>query len=92
MTLQSLIVFIVVACCFGYAGWTLLPQAARRPMAKSLLRLPMHASLRLSLERAASASGACHCSGCEQGSIQRGLQQKVAPNSAQPMVFHPRKS
>ena len=93
MTLQSLIVFVVVSCCFGYAGWTLLPQVARRAMANSLLRLPLHASLRLRLERAmASASGACHCSGCEQGSIQRGLQQKAAPNSAQPLIFHSRKN
>jgi hypothetical protein len=93
MTLQSLIVFVVVACCFGYAGWTLLPQVARRAMANSLLRLPLHASLRLRLERAmASASGACHCSGCEQGSIKREAQLKAVQNSAQPLIFHPRKS
>jgi len=92
MTLQSLIVFVVVACCFGYAGWTLLPQVARRAMAKNLLHLPLHASLRLGLEKAASASGACHCSGCEQGSIKREAQQKAVPNPAQPLVFHPRKS
>lgn len=92
MTLQTLIVFFVVGGCFAYAAWTLLPQVARRAMAQTLLRLPLHASVRLSLERAASASGACHCSGCDQGLIQRGLQQKAAPNSAQPLVFHPRKS
>jgi hypothetical protein len=83
MTLQSLIVFVVVACCFGYAGWTLLPQLARRAMAKSLLRLPLHASLRLSLERAASASDGCHCSSCDQGSIKR---------ETQPLLFYRRKS
>jgi hypothetical protein len=83
MTLQSLIVFVVVACCFGYAGWTLLPQLARRAMAKSLLRLPLHASLRLSLERAASASDGCHCGGCDQGSIKR---------ETQPLLVYRRKS
>ena len=83
MTLQSLIVFVVVACCFGYAGWTLLPQLARRAMAKSLLRLPLHASLRLSLERAAIASDGCHCGGCDRGSIKR---------ETQPLLVYRRKS
>lgn len=83
MTLQSLIVFVVVACCFGYAGWTLLPQLARRAMAKSLLRLPLHASLRLSLERAAIASDGCHCGGCDRGLIKR---------ETQPLLFYRRKS
>ena len=92
MTLQTLIVFVVVSCCFGYAAWTLLPQVARRAMAKNLLRLPLRGTLRVNLEKAASASGACHCSGCDQGLIQRGLQQKVVPNAAQPLIFHPRKS
>jgi hypothetical protein len=92
MTLQTLIVFVVVSCCFGYAAWTLLPQVTRRAMAKSLLRLPLPGSWRFSLEKAASASGACHCSGCDKGLIQRELQQKAAPNSAQPLIFHRRKS
>jgi hypothetical protein len=83
MTLQSLIVFVVVACCFGYAGWTLLPQLARRAMAKSLLRLPLHASLRLSLERATIASDGCHCGGCDRGSIKR---------ETQPLLVYRRKS
>jgi hypothetical protein len=92
MTLQSLIVFVVVACCFGYAGWTLLPQVARRAMANSLLRLPLPGSLRLELKKAASASGACHCSGCDQGSIKREAQQKPVPTPAQPLLFYRRKS
>ena len=92
MTLQSLAVFVVVTCCFSYAAWTLLPQVARRAMANSLLRLPLHASLRLSLERAASASGACHCSGCERGLIGRDSQQKPVPTPAQPLLFYRRKS
>jgi hypothetical protein len=91
MTLQTLIVFVVVSCCFGYAAWTLLPQVARRATAKGLLRLPLHDSFRLTLEKAAGASGGCHCSGCDQGSSKR-EQQQAAPNSAQPLTFHPRKS
>ena len=83
MTLQSLAVFVVVTCCFSYAAWTLMPQVARRAMANSLLRLPLHASLRLSLERAASASDGCHCGGCDRGSIKR---------ETQPLLFYRRKS
>ncbi len=83
MTLQSLAVFVVVTCCFSYAAWTLMPQVARRAMANSLLRLPLHASLRLSLERAAIASDGCHCGGCDRGSIKR---------ETQPLLVYRRKS
>jgi len=48
--------------------------------------------LRQNLERVARASGACHCSGCDQGLIKRDLQQKVVVSSAQPLLFYPRKS
>jgi|APCry1669189241_1035207.scaffolds.fasta_scaffold01490_4 hypothetical protein len=92
MTLQALIVLLVVTGCFGYAAWALLPQVARRDVAKGLLRLPLHALLRQNLERVARASGACQCSGCDQGLIKRDLQQKVVVSSAQPLLFYPRKS
>jgi hypothetical protein len=91
MTLQTLIVFFVVSCCFGYAAWTLLPQVARRTMGKSLLRLPLPGSWQFNLEKIAGASGGCDCSGCDRGSIKRELQRKAAPNSAQPLIFHARK-
>jgi hypothetical protein len=92
MTLQALIVFLVVTSCFGYVAWTLMPQVARRVVAKSLLRLPLHGPLRKSLEGAASASGACHCSGCDKSLIKRELRQTAIPNAVQPMLFYPRKS
>jgi len=92
VALQPLLVFIVVTCCFAYAAWTLLPQAARRTLSKRLLRLPLPGSLRLNLERAAGAATGCHCSGCDLGLPKRQLQQKAAPNSEQPLLFHPRKS
>ncbi len=80
--LETLIVFVVVACCFGYAAWTLLPPIARRELAKRLLRLPLPGPLRSKLEMAARDSAGCHCSGCDRAVVQ--------PES-QPLLFHPRK-
>ncbi len=85
MTLQSLIVFIMVAGCFAYAAWTLLPQAARRALAKGLLRLPLPPSLLSIVEKTASAAAGCQCSGCDQA------QPRTSPTAAQALLFHPRK-
>ena len=91
MALQSLIVFIVVACCFVYAAWTLLPQVARRAAARSLLRLPLPRSLASTLQTAASASASCHCSGCDRATGKPGRKSKAVTSDVQPLVFHTRK-
>ncbi|MDD5334774.1 MAG: hypothetical protein PHS32_13650 [Rhodoferax sp.] len=85
MALQSLIVFAVVAGCFGYTAWSLLPQAACRALAKGLLRLPLPPSLVSILENTASAAAGCQCSGCDQA------QPKASPSATQALVFYPRK-
>lgn len=94
MTLQSLIVFMVVAGCFAYAAWTLLPQAARRALANGLLRLPLPSSLLSIVERTASATAGRCCSGCDSAQPKAGQSgpgaKAIAP-ATQALVFHPRK-
>ncbi len=92
--MQSLIAFIVVASCFAYAAWSLMPQVARRWLASRLLQLPLPQGLRPALEKAVSASAGCHCSGCDKaqpkvGPVAGGARASVSP--AQVLVFHPRK-
>lgn len=83
MTVQSVIVALLVAGSFAYAGWTLLPQAARRALASGLLRLPLPGRWRAYLQTVArAATGGCGCSGCDA----------LPPPAGQPqtVVFHPR--
>lgn len=82
MTAQHLLVFAVVLACSGYALWTLMPAAARRFVARLLLRLPLGSSLKTVLQRAASARSGCDCSGCDK---VVDLQRKPAP---QVIRFH----
>ena len=94
MTLQSMIVFLVVAGCFGYTVWTLLPQAARRALANGLLRLPLPPPLLSIVEKTASATAGCCCSGCDSAlpkAGQSGPGAKAISPVAQVLVFHPRK-
>lgn len=66
MTAQHLIVFSIVVACGAYALWTLMPAAARRFVAQSLLRVPLAPSLKIGLQKAASARSGCDCSGCDK--------------------------
>jgi hypothetical protein len=95
--MQSLAVFAVVSFCFVYAAWTLLPQVARRALAKGLLRLPLPQQLAFTLRKAASAPAGCQCSGCDRAQpevsqiSQVSGAAKVSSSSSQVLVFHPRK-
>jgi predicted membrane metal-binding protein len=80
MTEQHLVVFALVAACSIYALWVLMPTVARRFMAKHLAQLPIAAAWKARLQRAATASSGCDCSGCDR---QVDLQRK-----AQPQVVH----
>lgn len=84
MVVQALIVATLVGCCFAYAVWTLLPAAARRPLASSLLRLPLPHRLVENLRQAAQNSTPCNCAGCEHAPSK-------APSLVQPLLFHPPK-
>ena len=88
MALQSLLVFLLVAGCFVYAAWTLMPQVARRLTANGLLRLPLPDAWRTALQKTLSTSGGCHCSGCDHAQSKAGSVKASAP---QVLVFHPRK-
>ncbi len=88
MALQSLLVYSLVAGCFVYAAWTLMPQVARRSLANALLRLPLPDVWRAALQKSLSTSGGCHCSGCDQAQPKAGGMKTPAP---QVLVFHPRK-
>jgi hypothetical protein len=82
--LQILIVAVIVAACFLYAAWTLLPAAARRRIAVSALKWPLPQSAAAFMRKHASAAGGCACDGCDQGAAG-------TPKAAtQPIRFHPR--
>jgi hypothetical protein len=81
---QELIVALIVGACAVYALWKLMPSAARRRLATVALRLPLPALLAAPLHRATQASAGCACDGCDRALPKR------APDSAQPVVFHPR--
>jgi hypothetical protein len=81
---QDLIVALIVGACAVYALWKLMPSAARRRLAMAALRLPLPALLAAPLHRALQADTGCACDGCD------GAQPKRAPDSVQPVVFHPR--
>ena len=94
MALQSFIVSVLVAGSFIYAAWSLLPQAARRMLAKGLLRWPLPLSLAAFLQQAAQAQAGCHCSGCDRApaNLKKTDKRSAADAAtAQPLVFHPRK-
>ena len=81
-SLQNLIVALLVVGCSAYALWTLMPAAARRGIATSLLKLPLPASLELKLRKAATVASGCGCDGCDHASA------KTAPKAPQVVTFH----
>ena len=81
---QNLIAALIVGACAVYALWKLMPSAARRGLATAALRLPVPAWLAAPLHRATQASAGCACDGCDRALPKR------APDSAHPVVFHPR--
>lgn len=87
MDFQALIAALLVTACAIYALWSLLPMAAKRPLARMLLRLRLRwpAPLSRALSRAAAAGGGCACDGCDAGT--------AAPRAPGPVPvrFHPRR-
>ena len=80
--MQGLIVALVVIACTAYAVWTLMPGAARRSLAGSMLKVVLlngrqngrrsgHQSgsesrLIVKLRKAAQATSGCACDGCDR--------------------------
>jgi hypothetical protein len=63
MSLQTLIVCFIVACCTLHAAWTLMPGSARASLASSLLRLPLPSPIARRLQKATRAGAGC--GGCD---------------------------
>ena len=82
--MQILIVALLVSACSIYAAWKLMPAAARRAIAASLLKLPLPNRLELRLRKAATETSGCGCDGCDHAPA------KTAPKAAQVVTFHPR--
>ena len=85
--MQLLIVVLLVTACSAYALWTLMPSAARRSLAITLLRLP-HLPRRIEarLQKAVQAASGCGCDGCD-----RSEKKPAASAPAQHKItFHPR--
>jgi hypothetical protein len=80
--LQNLIVVLLVAGCAVYAAWALMPAAARRGIAGSLLKLPLPASFALKMRKAATVSSGCGCDGCDHAPA------KATPAAPQVVTFH----
>jgi hypothetical protein len=83
--MQTLIVAMLVVACIVYTSWTLMPAAARRALARMLLKLAPPEALAAKLRRAAAASAGCGCDGCDHAPA------KAAPAAApQVVTFHRR--
>lgn len=95
MDAQLLTVALLVGGSGGYVVWTLLPQAARRGLARGLLCWPLPRALAQPLRRVARVSaGCCNCSGCDRAPAIDALAGKAGqPTVAgtQALVFHPRR-
>ena len=82
--MQAWIVTLLVIGCTAYAAWALMPAAARRALASSLLELKLPAAVSAKLRKAATVTSGCGCEGCDNAPA------KSAPKAPQVVKFHPR--
>jgi hypothetical protein len=90
--MQDLIVALLVVGCATYAAWKLMPSAARRSLAATLLRVPyLPSGLQETFRRNAAAASGCGCDGCDHAAPKVAASKSAgnAPAS-QPITFHPR--
>ena len=72
---QTLAVGSIVACSAAYVLWTLLlPAAARRRVARALLRRRWPAAITARLQALSQAPATCGCEGCDARAPQAALQ------------------
>jgi hypothetical protein len=83
MIFQHVAVAFLVVACSTYAAWSLMPAAARRGIAVSLLRLPLPAAIAMRLRKLAVAASGCGCDGCD-----RSTAVKPTAGAVQPLTFH----
>jgi hypothetical protein len=82
--MQTLIVALLVIGCSAYAAWTLMPAAARRAIASSLLKLPLPDAFAAKMRKAATLSSGCGCDGCDNAPA------KSTPKAQHVVTFHRR--
>ena len=82
--MQAWIVALLVVGCSVYAAWTLMPAAARRMIASSLLKLPLPNAFARKMRAATTVSSGCGCDGCDSAPT------KAASKATQVVTFHPR--
>ncbi|HMC17348.1 MAG TPA: DUF6587 family protein [Albitalea sp.] len=83
MDLQSFVVALIVMGCSAYAAWSLMPAAARRAIATTVLRLSLPEFLAKPFAKALKpASG---CGGCDSCG-----DEAAKPAAMQTVKFHPR--
>jgi hypothetical protein len=82
--LQISIVALLVAGCSVYAAWTLMPAAARRATALTLIKLPLPSALAAKLRKAATVGSGCGCDGCAHAPANS------SSKAQQVVTFHPR--
>ena len=92
---QVLLVAPLVAACFVYSAWTLVPAAWRRPLATLLARMPWLARLP-AITRAARAPTGCGCDGCDRSTAPmpqaaQTAQTAQAPGSVSVIRIVPRR-
>ncbi len=85
--LQILVVALLVTWCAFYALWTLMPSAAKKRIAVTLLRYRLPAALADPLRRHASATSGCGCDGCDRAP----KPAHPASSGDKPITFHPRR-
>jgi hypothetical protein len=85
MDLQSAVVAIVVPGCALYVAWLLAPAAAKRQLARGLLKLPLPRPLAATLQRTANGAGGCGCDGCDAPAKQ------AAQDTGVPITLHRRR-
>ena len=88
--IQTVVAICLVVGCAFYAGWTLLPAAARRGIAVTLLKRPLPAFAARFLQRHAEAASGCGCDGCDRNVAAPPTAQRP-PAQGAPLVFHPRR-
>ena len=66
---QALVVAPVVAACFVYAAWSLMPGTLRRRLAIALMRMPWVGQIPF-VVRAAQKPLGCGCDGCDRSALR----------------------
>jgi hypothetical protein len=85
--MQDALVALIVAACFGYAVWVLMPAVMRRGLAQRALALPWPQPVATRLKKAAQGATGCACDGCDN-SGKPAAKTGNGQGGAQPIRIH----